>query len=50
MVIDLELAAESFMPIFVVLKPGIALSDELKAKIKAEIKQKVSPRFVPDEV
>lgn len=51
MVIDLELLGrESFMPIFVVLKPGIALSDELKAKIKAEIKQKVSPRFVPDEV
>lgn len=51
LVIDLEqLGRKSFMPLFVVLKPGVSMSDELKQTIKAEIKQKVSPRFVPDEV
>lgn len=50
-VIDLELLGrQSFMPLFVVLKHGIALTNELKEKIKSEIKHKVSPRFVPNEI
>lgn len=51
LVIDLELLGrQSFMPLFVVLKHGVSLTNELKEKIKAEIKQKVSPRFVPNEI
>ncbi|PEB51748.1 acetoacetate--CoA ligase [Bacillus pseudomycoides] len=51
LVVDLELLGrKSCMLIFVVLKPGVNMSDELKETIKAEIKEKVSPRFVPDEV
>lgn len=51
LIIDLELMGrKSFMPLFVVLQPGAALDEELKEKIKNEIRQKVSPRFVPDEI
>jgi acetoacetyl-CoA synthetase len=51
LVIDLEIMGrKSFMPLFVVLQPGAALDEELKEKIKNEIRQKVSPRFVPDEI
>ncbi|XZF76736.1 acetoacetate--CoA ligase [Bacillus sp. AL-1R] len=51
LVIDLELLGrQSFMPLFVALKHGVVLTNELKEKIKVEIKQKVSPRFVPNEI
>ncbi len=51
LIIDLELMGrKSFMPLFVVLQPGASLDEELKEKIKNEIRQKVSPRFVPDEI
>ncbi|WP_151706116.1 acetoacetate--CoA ligase [Weizmannia acidilactici] len=51
LVIDLEhLGRKSFMPLFVVLRPGRHMGAELKDKIKAEIRGKVSPRFVPDEI
>lgn len=51
LIIDLELMGrKSFMPLFVVLQPGTSLDEELKEKIKNEIRQKVSPRFVPDEI
>ena len=38
------------MPLFVVLKPGLELDDELKSKIKTQIRGALSPRHVPDEV
>lgn len=51
MVVDLEyLGRESYMPLFVVLRPGIALDDALKAKIAGAIRGALSPRFVPDEI
>ncbi|SFA49688.1 acetoacetyl-CoA synthetase [Parageobacillus thermantarcticus] len=51
LVIDLEMMGKkSFMPLFVVLQPEVALNEELKEKIKNAIRQKVSPRFVPDEI
>ncbi|OAT72667.1 acetoacetate--CoA ligase [Parageobacillus thermoglucosidasius] len=51
LVIDLEMMGrKSFMPLFVVLQPEVALNEELKEKIKHAIRQKVSPRFVPDEI
>ena len=51
LVVDLEyLGRNSYLALFVVLKPNDALSESLKETIKAEIKQKVSPRFVPNEI
>ncbi|MHA7599987.1 acetoacetate--CoA ligase [Alicycliphilus sp. T452] len=51
MVVDLEyLGRESFMPLFVVLRPGAALDDALRARIDAAIRNALSPRFVPDDI
>jgi len=49
--VDLEgLGGASYMPLFVVLRPGIALDEALVAKIKAAIRAQLSPRHVPDDV
>lgn len=49
MVVDLEfLGRESYMPLFVVLRPGLTLDDALRARIHAAIRTALSPRFVPD--
>ena len=51
MVVDLEyLGRESYMPLFVVLREGIALDDALKSRISSAIKTALSPRFVPNEI
>jgi len=51
LVVDLEgLGGESKMLLFVTLKPGVELSQELQTKIKEKIRVDTSPRFVPDEV
>jgi acetoacetyl-CoA synthetase len=51
LVVDLEyLGRESYMPLFVVLRPGVALDDAMKAKIAGAIRTALSPRFVPDEI
>lgn len=51
MVVDLEyLGRESYMPLFVVLRPGVTLDDALKAKLAGAIRTALSPRFVPDEI
>ncbi len=51
MVVDLEyLGKESYMPLFVVLRPGTALDDALKAKLNNAIKVALSPRFIPNEI
>src|SRR5213592_1287986 len=51
LVVDLEyLGRESWMPLFVVLRPGLALDAALKAKIGDAIRRALSPRFVPDQV
>lgn len=51
LVVDLEfLGRESFMPLFVVPSPGVALDDALKAKINGAIRDAVSPRFLPSEI
>ena len=50
MVVDLEyLGRESFMPLFVALRPGITLDEPLKIKIHDAIRKQLSPRFVPNE-
>ena len=51
MVVDLEyLGRESYMPLFVVLRGGLALDDALKAKINGAIRIALSPRFVPNGI
>jgi len=40
----------SYMPLFVVLGDGMELDDALTAEVKARVRQKVSPRHVPDLV
>jgi acetoacetyl-CoA synthetase len=51
MVVDLEyLGRASYMPLFVVLRPGVVLDDAMKAKIGNAIRTALSPRFVPDEI
>jgi acetoacetyl-CoA synthetase len=51
LVVDLEyLGRESYMPLFVVLRPGVVLNDALKIKLNNAIKTALSPRFVPNEI
>jgi len=41
---------DHFMPLFVMLKEGIILDDELKKRIKSQLRSDYSPRHVPDEI
>jgi acetoacetyl-CoA synthetase len=41
---------DGWMPLFVVLRPGASLDDELVGEIRRRIREDVSPRHVPDEV
>ena len=51
LVIDLEyLGRESYMPLFVVLRPGAVLDDQLKEQIKQRIRKDLSGRHVPNDV
>jgi acetoacetyl-CoA synthetase len=51
LVVDIEyLGKPSFMPLFVVLRAGVALDGALADEIRGQIRAGVSPRFVPDEV
>jgi acetoacetyl-CoA synthetase len=51
LVVDLEyLGRPSFMPLFVVLKPGFVLDSALKALIAQQVRTKASARHVPDDV
>ncbi len=51
LVVDLEyLGRDSYMPLFVVLRPGLALDAAMKAKIAGAIRTALSPRFVPDAI
>jgi acetoacetyl-CoA synthetase len=51
LVVDLEyLGRESYMPLFVVLRPGAILDDALKEHIKQRIRRDLSGRHVPNDV
>ena len=51
LVVDLEyLGRDSYMPLFVVLRPGAVLDDALRARINAAVRIALSPRFVPDDI
>jgi acetoacetyl-CoA synthetase len=51
MVVDLEyLGRESYMPLFVVLRPGMALDEALTQRIQNAIRKALSPRFLPNAI
>ncbi|CAN7159999.1 acetoacetate--CoA ligase [Acidovorax sp. LjRoot129] len=51
LVVDLEyLGRESYMPLFVALRPGSVLDDALRARINGAVRTALSPRFVPDDI
>ncbi len=51
LVIDLpKPGTEGWMPLFVVLRDGATLSDDLVAQIKQRIRSDCSPRHLPDEI
>ncbi|MCW5259825.1 acetoacetate--CoA ligase [Verminephrobacter eiseniae] len=51
LVVDLEyLGRESYLPLFVVLRPGVALDAALRARINGAVRTALSPRFVPDDI
>ncbi|MCB0611533.1 MAG: acetoacetate--CoA ligase, partial [Lewinella sp.] len=51
LIIDLELLGRtSYMPLFVVLRDGALLDDDLRARINARIRADISPRHVPDDI
>ncbi|MFI5037868.1 MAG: AMP-binding protein, partial [Solirubrobacterales bacterium] len=50
LVIDVPRDDQLWMVLFVVLRDGVVLDDELKAQIKRRIREDCSPRHVPNEV
>jgi acetoacetyl-CoA synthetase len=51
LVVDIhKQSGEAYMPLFVVLEEGAGLDDDLKKKIKAAIRERTSPRHVPNEI
>jgi acetoacetyl-CoA synthetase len=51
MVVDLEyLGRESYMPLFVVLREGVAFDDAIQARINRAIEAGLSRRFLPNEI
>jgi len=51
LVVDLEyLGRESYMPLFVVLREGLTLDDDLVRRMRAGIKSALSARHVPNEI
>jgi acetoacetyl-CoA synthetase len=50
LVIDLQIQGKDYMPLFVVLREDAVLDADLKTRIKAGIRQALSPRHIPDEI
>jgi acetoacetyl-CoA synthetase len=51
LVIDLPReGTDGWMPLFVVLRDGVSLSDELTAAIRKRVREDCSPRHVPSEI
>jgi acetoacetyl-CoA synthetase len=42
--------ADGFMPLFVVLRDGVGLDDDLRGRIVAQIREDCSPRHVPNAI
>jgi acetoacetyl-CoA synthetase len=45
-----EAGAEGRLLLFLVLRPGVALDDDLAGRIRATLRTELSPRHVPDEI
>jgi acetoacetyl-CoA synthetase len=51
LVIDLPLpGTDGYMPLFVVLRDGVVLDDDITGRIRSAIREGCSPRHVPDTV
>jgi acetoacetyl-CoA synthetase len=51
LVVNLDLPGGGFfMPLFVVLRPGEELTEELDARLRRALRQEYSPRHVPDRI
>ncbi len=51
LIIGIELdGGDYYLPLFVVLRPGIELDDDLKARIRSKLRTSLSPHHVPDEI
>jgi acetoacetyl-CoA synthetase len=51
LVVDLpKVGTEGWMPLFLVLRDGVRLDDDLIARIKRRVRQDCSPRHVPNEI
>lgn len=50
LVVDVQTPEKAYMPLFVVLKEGAELTDDLKKRIGARIREECSPRHIPDEI
>jgi acetoacetyl-CoA synthetase len=51
LVVDLEyLGRDSYMPLFIVLRPGCRLDTQLKERINNEIRVRLSARHTPNEI
>jgi acetoacetyl-CoA synthetase len=50
LVVGQEIDGDCRVVLFVILRPGVELSESLKAKIKQQIRQNASPHHVPAEI
>ena len=51
LVVDLEyLGRASYMPLFVVLRPGVTLDAAMKTRLMSAIATALSPRFLPNDI
>ncbi len=51
LVVDVQRpGGDAFMPLFVVLEEGVELDEDLKKKINKSIRERTSPRHVPNEI
>jgi len=50
LVVDIPRADEGWMPLFVVLREGATLDEELEREIRRRVREDCSPRHVPNEI
>lgn len=50
LVTDIGSSTDLYVPLFVVLKEGVELDDELKRRIRHRVREDCSPRHVPDDI
>jgi acetoacetyl-CoA synthetase len=50
LVVDISREGEDYMPLFVVLREGAELDDDLRRAIRTRIRDDCSPRHVPDDI